>query len=268
MMNPDPQDFNRGAIRPFACLREAWLLIKDDYWLFLGITLIALLLGTVGGLILSGPMMCGLHLCLLRREREQSVSFNNLFQGFDYFGHSLIATLLMLVPTIVLLFGSLLLAGVGMVALFVALGQGNNGPPETPVIWGALSLGGIVLLGGFLISILLKGLFLFTYPLIVDRQLTGVEAVRLSMKAARANLGGVLGLTVLNELLVLAGLFACYVGAIFVLPLSFALMAIAYRHVFPADNLRVLLPSESAYDDPDEPILKGTSAETGIQSSP
>jgi uncharacterized membrane protein len=265
-MNPDSQEFNRGAIRPFACLREAWLLIKDDYWLFLGITLVGLLLGSMAGLILSGPMMCGIHLCLLRREREQSVSFNNLFQGFDYFVPSLIATLIMLAPTIVLLLGSYLMAGIGVIAMFVALGKGNQGPPDESMIWGALSLGGIVLLGGFLISILLKALFLFTYPLIVDRHLTGIAAVQLSVKAARANLGGVVGLIVLNEFLGLAGVMACYFGVIFVLPLNFALMAIAYRHVFPADDLRLLLPSEAEYDEPDEAIPTAIAEDTGIQT--
>lgn len=268
MMNPDSREFNRSAVRPFACLREAWLLVKDDYWLFLGITLVGLLLGGVGGLILSGPMMCGIHLCLLRREREQAVSFNNLFQGFDYFAHSLIATLVMAAPMFLLILGSYLVAGVGMIGVFVALGKDNGGPPDPAVIWGALSVGGAVVLGSILISILLKALFIFVFPLIVDRQLGGVEAVRLSIKAAWANFGGVLGLVVLNELLGLAGVMACYVGAILVLPLNFALMAIAYRHVFPVDDLRDLLPIEVEYDDPEEAIVKGTSADTGIQSSP
>jgi hypothetical protein len=36
-MTPNPTEFRRGAIAPMECIKEGWALIKDQYWLFLGI---------------------------------------------------------------------------------------------------------------------------------------------------------------------------------------------------------------------------------------
>jgi uncharacterized membrane protein len=54
------------------------------------------------------------------------------------------------------------------------------------------------------------------------------------MKAGRANLGGVLGLLLLNALLGIVGVLLCVVGVYFYMPISFAATAVAYRRVFPA----------------------------------
>ncbi len=79
-------------------------------------------------------------------------------------------------------------------------------------------------------------LFMFMYPLIVDRKLSGFEAIKLSMRAALANFGGVLGLMLLSFLLGMVGALACYVGLIFLYPLNFAMIAVAYRQVFPVEG--------------------------------
>src|SRR5438445_3247924 len=90
-----PPEFNRGTISPMTCLQEGWTLIKDDYWLMVGMTLVAILLGAMVpfGIIL-GAMMCGLYMCLFARMRREPVRFDMLFKGFDYFVQSLIVTLL------------------------------------------------------------------------------------------------------------------------------------------------------------------------------
>ena len=94
-------------------------------------------------------------------------------------------------------------------------------------------------------------LIMFTFPLIVDRELSGVDAVRMSLRAARGNFGGVLGLTLLIVLLSLLGVLLCYVGAFLVMPLGYAMIAVAYRQVFPP---RLTL----AQSLDDEPPLFGT----------
>jgi uncharacterized membrane protein len=84
-----------------------------------------------------------------------------------------------------------------------------------------------------IVSVLVHTFFFFTFPLIADRNLSGVDAVRLSFKAARANPGGILGLTLLSAGLGILGVCACYVGALLVMPISFSANAVAYRRVFP-----------------------------------
>ena len=74
---------------------------------------------------------------------------------------------------------------------------------------------------------------MLAYPLVADRKLSGLEAVKLSLKASKANFGGILGLILLNALLGMLGVFLCIIGAYLYLPISFASQAIAYRRVFP-----------------------------------
>ena len=82
------------------------------------------------------------------------------------------------------------------------------------------------------ILIVVSVLFTFAYPLIVDRRLSGFDAVKLSMKAARANFGGLLGMMLLSSLLTFAGVLFCYVGAFLVMPITFGAIAVAYEQVF------------------------------------
>jgi hypothetical protein len=225
-------DFNRGAIRPMECLRSGWALIKDNFWLFLGIDLVGVLIGSAAPFgVLLGPMMCGIYLCFFRTMRGQQPSFNRLFDGFQYFLPSFIATLFMMVPGIVVGVGSY----IAMMILMFSIGfmQPQGQPPDGSTM--ALFFG--VIFGMFLfimvLSIALHALFFFAYPLIIDRQLTGPQAVMTSIRACFGNLGGLLGLLILTTLLSMVGLLACYVGAFFVLPISFAANACAYRQVFP-----------------------------------
>src|SRR5438105_3374464 len=98
-------EFKRGAVRPVECLRGGWALIKEEYWLFLGIVFIGMLIGGAAPFgLLTGPMMCGIHLCLLRRIRGRPTDFSMLFEGFQYFGPSFVATLFMIVPMMLLSF--------------------------------------------------------------------------------------------------------------------------------------------------------------------
>jgi uncharacterized membrane protein len=235
-MNGTEITFNRGAVRPVQSLREGWQLIKEEYWLFLGITIVGILIASAAPLaILAGPMMCGIYICLLGRMHGEPASMNLLFRGFNYFGPSLVATILMVVPMLLVM----LPVQIGfMIAMFKVMPQG---PQPEPTDFGLFfGLIGLLWLAIMLLSLVLGVLFFFVYPLIVDRQLSGMEAVRLSFKAAFANFGGILGLMMLSMVMSLLGMLACYVGAFLFMPVHFAAIAVAYRQVFPA---------RTAYDD-------------------
>ena len=133
----DTTQFNRGALRPTQCFRDGWDLIKDDFWSFFGICLLGVLIGSMGPMgILTGPMMCGIHICLLNRLRGQPVIFNQLFDGFKHFLPSFVATLFMVIPTFVLVFAGyigMVIASAGvMIPIQAQAAQG--GPPE-PMAW-------------------------------------------------------------------------------------------------------------------------------------
>jgi len=229
MMNPNTSDFNRGVVAPVECLKEGWAAIKDRYWLFLGLALVAMLIGGAVPIVLIGSMMCGLYLCLFAQMRGQSVEFGDLFKGFDYFVQGLVAAAIQTVPIFIVL--------VPACAMFFAFTIASmphdryardQGPPPGFII-------GVVLfvLVMMVISLAIHILFVFAYPLIVDRKLSGWDAIRLSARASMKNFGGMLGLILLNFLLGILGVFACYVGVFFVMPISFASYAAAYRRIFP-----------------------------------
>ena len=93
--------FRRNAVEPVECIKGGWDFIKNQYWLFLGMTLVAILIGSAVPLgILLGPMMCGLYMSFFKARRGEAIEFGTLFKGFDYFGQSVVAALLHTVPII------------------------------------------------------------------------------------------------------------------------------------------------------------------------
>src|SRR5882672_216309 len=115
-------EFKRNAVQPVECIKAGWNLIRSQYWLFVGLTVVGIIIGSVVPLgILMGPMMCGIYLALFQTRRGQPIEFGLLFKGFDYFGDAVIATLLHIIPVIVIFVPSYILFYVGMIAVMIPL---------------------------------------------------------------------------------------------------------------------------------------------------
>lgn len=226
-------EFERRAVKPIECLKRGYDLIKDQYWLFVGISIVGTIIGSAVPLgILMGPMMCGVYLSLLKKHAGEPVEFGTLFKGFDYFVDGLIAALLHTIPMVIIIvpFYIFLFSA----QMMMAMTGSRNGQPDPAALIAYLSVLGIGIPVMLLLIMLVSVGFAFTYPLIVDRRLSGVNAVKLSFKAALANFFPVLGLLLLNGLLALGGALLCYVGIVFVLPITHAALAVAYLQVFGA----------------------------------
>jgi hypothetical protein len=237
----DQIQFRRNAVEPIECLKAGLELIKSQYWLFLGIVLVGIIIGSVVPLgILMGPMMCGIYLALLQTRRGQPIEFGTLFKGFDYFGDSLIATLLHIIPIIIIIVPAYIIFFLFYVGSLMAMSQG--GEPNPAALLGIFGVVIVFWLVVFVLIILLSVVFTFAYPLIVDRRLSGLDAVKLSIRAALANFWRLLGMLLLTSLLNLAGALLCYVGAIFVMPIGFAAIAAAYEQVFGLGEVRPNVP--------------------------
>jgi hypothetical protein len=237
----DQIQFKRNAVEPIECIKAGFELIKSQYWLFMGITVVGLIIGSVVPLgILLGPMMCGIYLALFQTRRGQPIEFGTLFKGFDYFGDSLIATLLHIIPVIVILVPCYVIFFVFYFGFMVAMAQG--GEPNPAALLGFLALLMVFWLAIMVVLIVLAVLFAFAYPLIVDRRLSGLNAVKLSIRAAMANFWRLLGMMLLTTLLNFVGVLFCYVGAFFVIPIGFAAIAAAYEQVFGLGEVQPNLP--------------------------
>lgn len=230
MLNmPATIPFQRKAVQPMVCLKSGWALVKDQYWLFVGMCLVAIIIGSVVPFgILMGPMMCGLYLALFQRRRGQQVELGILFKGFDYLGESIIATLIHVIPVIVIIV-PFYIAFYARMFLMMAR-QGSE--PEPAAMLGFFAIFFVFLIIVLVLVIVISVLFTFTYPLIVDRRLSGLDAVKLSAKAALANFWQLLGLLLLTSALGFVGVLLCYVGVVLVFPVTFAALATAYEQVF------------------------------------
>lgn len=232
MTNYPQDEYQRGVVQPIECLKGGWNLVKDQYWIFVGICAVGMIIGGAVPLgILMGPMMCGIFLSLFAKRRGQVVDFNLLFKGFDYFGQSVIAALLHVIPIMAVILCAYVFLYVGMfAAMFATTASGQDSAP--------FALIGFILLFLLFYCIILFVVivisigFTFAYPLIVERNLQGFEAVKLSFRAALANFWRLLGLNLLGGLLGVLGVCACYVGIFFIFPITLGATAIAYEQVF------------------------------------
>jgi uncharacterized membrane protein len=216
--------YQRVHVAPMRLLQESVSLMGDDYWMFLLITFVGMMLGSVVPLVIYGAMICGIYLCYLQRMRGKRADFETLFRGFDYFVESLIATLLVTLATIVLISPCILLLIVSMIGIAAS---GRDAGPVAAVVLLVL----VPLL--ILVSLVVSALFIFVYPLIVDKQYTAIPAIQASCRAVWANLGGILLLLVFYGVLYCAAVLACGIGTLFFAPVLFGALTILYRQIFP-----------------------------------
>lgn len=234
-MTPTQIPFRQNAVEPVQCIKAGLALIKDQYWLFVGICAVAMLVSAAVPMwILMGPMMSGVYLTLLKLRRREPIEFGTLFKGFDYFGPSLIATLLHVLPIMAIVIPAYIFFYVGMILSMAS--QTATDEPNPAAALGVFVMFFIFILVVGVLAIFVSVGFTFAYPLIVDRKLQGFDAVKLSFKAAMKNFWRLLGMMLLSGLLNLAGVLLCYVGMFLTLPITYAAVAAAYEQTFGLNN--------------------------------
>lgn len=231
--------FKRNAVQPIECIKAGWELMRSRYWLFVGMTLLVIIGGLAPFGILTAPLTCGTYLALFQTRRGQPIEFAVLFKGFDYFGDAVIAALLHFLPMIVIIAPAYVLYIVGM---FTMMGASQNGEPNPAAALGFFGVFGVIWLVIMVLLVVLSVLFTFAYPLIVDRRLSGLNAVKLSIRAGMANFWRLLGMIFLTGLLTSLGVLLCIVGVYLIMPLGFAAIAAAYEQVFGLSDVQSNLP--------------------------
>jgi len=226
--------YRTGVIKPVECVKEGFELIKSDYWLLFAIWLVGGLIGGISFFIVAGAMTCGTFYCYLRKIDGNPVKFDDLWKGMQWFLPGLVVMIFIVAPMIVLyagLYVPLVLAAV--------MGTKLSQDEMMGMLVGAFIVDFILLIG----MVCLHTLLIFSFPLIVDRNLGAVKAITTSARAVFANMGGVVGLIAVNFVLVLGGYLALCIGIYFVIPVLIAGNVVAYRKVFP----RTTSPMANAY---------------------
>lgn len=221
--------YQSGAIDPTGCISNGWELVKRNYWMYFGITILAMIIVgciPVVNWFLFGPIMAGVYTCFLKEMRGEPVDFGMMFKGFEKFVPTMIVGLLQLLPTIIYQIVSWTMD----IGRFIAMSQGRTGQDVATGISIASGIFGLIFL---VVSIVWAITFAFAVPLVAEHNLKPMEAIRLSASAAWSNIGGLILLWILAGLLGLAGMIALCIGILFVMPIVYAAMAFSYRQVFP-----------------------------------
>lgn len=226
-------EFQTGVLKPVEIYKEAWEMMKGEFWTIFGITIVGMIVGSLVPLVLIGPMMCGIYMCLLDKADGQPAKFDKLFKGFDYFLPGLIVALVIMVPTFVFI----IIVYIPMIGMAIA-GQRLSESELIPFIIGIFVVEIIVAI----VMITIHSLIIFAFPLIVDRKLSGWQAVTLSAKAVWGNFKGVAGLFGVGILVCLAGYLLLCIGVYLALPIIIMATTVAYRKIFPPIAPTNLMP--------------------------
>jgi starch phosphorylase len=240
---PMQTEFTTGAIKATECAREAWEIIKSDYWLLFAISIVGALIGGVSFYVLIGAMVCGIFYCYLRKIDGHAVTFDDLWVGFKFFWPSLLVTIFIVVPIVVF---TMVMFTTIYLPIITAAVMGNKA--DGGAIMASFLVGIVIDLVIALVMVTIHSLLIFSYPLIVDRNLSSRDAIVLSARAVLKNIGGVGGLIVVNFCLALLGELLFCVGIYLVIPIITATNIVAYRKVFPRlDGPSLNPPSPPAF---------------------
>jgi hypothetical protein len=232
------EEFRTGVIKPIECVKEGWEIIKPDYWLFFAITLVGMLIGGATLYILLGAMVCGIFYAFLKKIDGENASFDYLWKGFQWWLPGLIVTIVFIAPLIIVY-------GIIYAPFIASLMMGSKLSQDElmGLIFGALAVDLIFVI----LMVCFHTLLLFSYPLIVDRNLGALKAMTTSAKAVWRNLKGIAGLYGVGFVLSFLGGLACGIGTYFVIPIIIAGNIVAYRKIFPRQQTFNEPPSPQYY---------------------
>lgn len=223
----------------FGCFTRGWELLTSQFGVLVGGVAIYLLimfglsgvaqipmiglLFSIASLIITGPLMGGVYLLILKLVRRQPAEAGAVFSGFsDNLGQLILGHL---VPALIA--GATAIPGViAMVVPIVVMAQ--NEAPNAGLI--AIAAFGFIL--AIVPLLYLSTSWGFTIPLIADRRMDFWSAMKASRAQVHRNWWTVFGLFMLVGLVNFLGLLVCCVGMFITAPLAFAAWVIAYETIF------------------------------------
>jgi len=233
-------EYQRGAISAGDCISNAWSLVTNKFWLYIGAGLLTLVLISCipfVNLFIMGPILGGFYYIVLRDMRGEPVEFGMLFKGFEKFVPLMVVGLIASIPGIIF---QIFRFTIDM-SKFVGGGRNGTGggpfsqttPDIRALIAGLSAMVILAVLGFALLSAIWQISLTFAVPLVLEHEIGPIEAIKLSIAAAFSNLGGLILLVILDALVGFLGILALCLGYFVAIPVIFAANAFAYRQVFP-----------------------------------
>ena len=218
-------EFTTGQIKPIAVFKEAWTLMKPRFVIVWATVVIGMVVSST--VLLMGPMMVGMFMCLIDAVDGKPASLEKLFKGFSRWKAGVVIAAFAMIPVLAFV----TLAVVSYVPTVMASLGGTVIPPEQllTMILGILAVEFVV---GILMTII-HTFMIFSFPLVADRNLGGIAALKLSAKAVWANKKGVGGVFGIGILVAIGGYLLFCVGIYLAVPVIMMATTVAYRKVFP-----------------------------------
>ena len=184
---------NKSNLNIANCLTEGWGLLIKDFWQYIGLTVIYLIIiGTVsttglGIFLVAGPLNIGFFYIIISRIYDKPFLISDISKGFNFYVHAILAQIL--------------------ISAFIAVG---------------LVL--CVIPGIFVYS-----WYLLAYIFIFDRDMDFWKAMEESRKLAFNNMFEFFLLAVIIGIVLFAGLIFCGIGILVAIPFIKIMTVIAYK---------------------------------------
>ena len=220
--------------RSYELLKKHFGLLFGGAALFMAIQFVVAILGfipllgiliSLANFVATGPLTGGLYLLFFKAKRGQPAEVSEIFAGFKIaLAQLFLANVVVgLLTGLAALPGGLVIAG-GIISMVVA-------QAPTPLGIVIVAVGALV---AFVPIIYLSISWMFTLPLVIDKQLDFWRAMELSRKMTGKHFGKVFLLLLLLGLINLGGLLVCGVGVFFTAPIVVGALVYAYEDIFGA----------------------------------
>jgi len=233
-----PSNFGSHLNRAFSAYAAQW-----SAWLLpilaSGAIAVACYLACVLPFLLAqGPLACGLYLCAFRNLRGWPVESSDLSRGWERLGSAMWAGVAMVLLQMAPMF-LLALIVVPVFLLFAASnGARQMGPDERGalIVLAMIGLEILFVFGAMIWTLWINTRTMFVMPLIADRGYDFSTALHESWRATRNRFWERLLLSFLALFIGMIGIYVCYIGLLFTLPLYFLIISAAYDDEFGIES--------------------------------
>ena len=230
-------------LKPIGLMKEAWAALKGFmgvYWLAL---IIYMVISSIAGLVVGIVITPIDQLIIDQQVNNPGAELTDLITPWNIVGQISSQLIIMFVTTP-------LLAGLYMISIKHSVGAPIRAEQvvkyydkAVPLFLTTILMYLFVLIG--LVLFVLPGIylfiaFIFALPLVVEKDMSPMEALLTSRKAVHHKWFNAFGFIIVSILVVIVGLLALIVGLVWAIPLASLAYALAYRNIFGVEAKTVV----------------------------
>lgn len=214
---------NGFSLRVSEYISGGFQMVKDNAGLFVGFTLLTLIINSIAGIVpfgaiaVSTPLAAGFFLAANKLNKGDQLDLSDFFKGFEYFGQLVVYTVLL-----VLLFAALAIPVGLFIFTMIAFDFGGEGAFFLVFMFGLA-----VFMGAAYMAIS----FMWAPHLIVFANKKAWESMEISHRIIKKDFWNFAGFGLLLGLINLAGLLCFGLGLLFTIPASACALYLAFEDV-------------------------------------